>query len=98
MSNHWRLQLNNVLQRSYGTRALDWTDSHYGPEHAGYWESVVYIRGVEYGRGKGATQSEAREVAAQHAYNHLLSYRLLETFCRTLVSATRTFLSLQHTN
>ncbi|KAL4251527.1 hypothetical protein ABKN59_005085 [Abortiporus biennis] len=56
-----------IERRSYGTRALDWTDSHYGPEHAGYWESVVYIRGVEYGRGKGATQSEALAVNQHYA-------------------------------
>ncbi|TCD70130.1 hypothetical protein EIP91_004859 [Steccherinum ochraceum] len=67
-SQHWRLQLNNLLQRSYGTSALSWEQKQLGSQHAGTWEATALIRFVPYGRGRGRTVGEAREAAAQQAY------------------------------
>lgn len=70
-SEHWRLQLNNLLQRSYGVYALQWRDHHHGLERNGVWESIAYIRGIEYGRGSGPRIGDAHEAAASIAYAQL---------------------------
>ncbi|KAI0785300.1 hypothetical protein BC629DRAFT_1440418 [Irpex lacteus] len=68
-SEHSRLQLNNLLQRSYGTGALQWQCYQTGPQHISPWIAIAYINGVEYGRGQGHTQGAAKEQAAAAAYN-----------------------------
>ncbi|KAJ3559003.1 hypothetical protein NM688_g611 [Phlebia brevispora] len=65
---HKRMQLNNLLQRSYGTHALTWATNQTGPQHSTPWTAVAYINGVEYGRGSGWTQGDAKEQAAGLAY------------------------------
>ncbi|KAI0094496.1 hypothetical protein BDY19DRAFT_988332 [Irpex rosettiformis] len=70
---HWRLQLNNLLQRSYGTAALRWECQQFGPQHTAPWTVVAYINGVEYGRGQGHTQGDAKERAANMAYSGLFA-------------------------
>ncbi|THH17712.1 hypothetical protein EUX98_g9077 [Antrodiella citrinella] len=71
-STHWRLQLNNALQKSYGVTALTWEQNQLGPQHAGRWEAVALIRYTPYGKGQGSTMGEAKEAAARIAYDTLL--------------------------
>ncbi|KAE9398551.1 hypothetical protein BT96DRAFT_920759, partial [Gymnopus androsaceus JB14] len=57
--------LNTVIQRHHYAR--EFRDSHHGTEHSGYWLSIVYINGHEYGRATARTRTLAREYAARQA-------------------------------
>ncbi|KAJ3535527.1 hypothetical protein NM688_g6966 [Phlebia brevispora] len=65
------IKLNDLLQRSYGARALTWETFYYGPAHSSHMVAVAYINGVEYGRGSAWTLHVAREQAAGLAYHAL---------------------------
>ncbi|CAL1694267.1 unnamed protein product [Somion occarium] len=71
MTDHWRRQLNNLLQRSYGVQALQWVQQQHGSQHQGLWEARALIQQIEYGRGMGQTCNEAKEEAAYRAYTAL---------------------------
>jgi len=64
---HWRMELNNVLQRNKALGQLKWEDipAH---GHQGPWTAIARINDVEYGRGEGNSRDEAREAAAHVAY------------------------------
>ncbi|KAE9398552.1 hypothetical protein BT96DRAFT_920761 [Gymnopus androsaceus JB14] len=64
--------LNTVVQRYRYTG--EFIDSHHGPQHSGYWSSVVYINNMEYGNATGRTRKEARESAAREALLVLRHY------------------------
>ncbi|CAL1710448.1 unnamed protein product [Somion occarium] len=68
MANHWKLQLNGLLCRSYGAQKLQWVQHQHGPAS---WEVIALIQQVEYGRGTGYTGNAAKEDAARHAYTTL---------------------------
>ncbi|KAG1757090.1 hypothetical protein EDB19DRAFT_1822267 [Suillus lakei] len=69
---HHRMQLNNYLQRRFGsTQGLSVDGSSTGPGYALCWTVVVYFRDLEYGRGKGATKASAAEIACQIALQAL---------------------------
>jgi len=71
---HWRMELNNYLQSSYGTAALRWEVHEVNPTIP-IWEAIAYIQGVEYARGRGVTQGAAKEEAAQKVLRALHDYR-----------------------
>ncbi|KAI0348139.1 hypothetical protein BDW22DRAFT_1424353 [Trametopsis cervina] len=71
-SSHWRMQLNNLLQRSYGTRVLTWQTEQIGPQHVAPWVATALVNGVNYGSGQAHTQGEAKEQAARVAYYGLM--------------------------
>lgn len=72
---HWRQRLNNLLQISYGVSALNWEDQQHSSEGTHrYWESVAFIRGIEYGRGTGHRVGDAHEAAAQVVYRQLFDH------------------------
>ncbi|OBZ68388.1 hypothetical protein A0H81_11595 [Grifola frondosa] len=47
MSDHWRMELNNYLQRSHGTRVLKWEHTHIGPQNDLTWTAYAFINGLE---------------------------------------------------
>ncbi|KII94024.1 hypothetical protein PLICRDRAFT_50015 [Plicaturopsis crispa FD-325 SS-3] len=70
----WRMTLNNFVQRRGIQNNIAWGDPvSVGALHAPSWTITVYYKGVQYGRGTGATISQAKEIAAQQAYRSLLS-------------------------
>ncbi|EKM61459.1 uncharacterized protein PHACADRAFT_204628 [Phanerochaete carnosa HHB-10118-sp] len=72
---HWRLQLNNLLQISWGVHSLRWEQSQTGSQHSSPWVAVAFIQNVEWGRGQahslGAAKEEAARVAYRALYRHL---------------------------
>ncbi|KAG2367717.1 hypothetical protein BDR07DRAFT_1392751 [Suillus spraguei] len=73
--NHYRMQLNNYLQRRFGTagpQGLRLDKSSSGPEHAPCWTVIVYFRDYEYGRGQATSKTSAREIACQMALQALM--------------------------
>ncbi|KAI0745103.1 hypothetical protein C8Q76DRAFT_606149 [Earliella scabrosa] len=71
----WRMQLNNYLQANGGVRLLTWEVYQTGPLHQPSWTAIAYIRGVEYGRAYGPSQSVVKEEAARQTLNALISDR-----------------------
>ncbi|THH28665.1 hypothetical protein EUX98_g5516 [Antrodiella citrinella] len=71
ISTRWRLRLNNLLQRSYGARALVWETTFVGTRQDGHWEATAYIREIPYGRATARHAEQAMEDAAHEAYYQL---------------------------
>lgn len=83
-NSEWRMQLNNLLQRTWGVGTLAWTSGQSGPKHSTPWEAVAYstyyhqsvdhptnhftVNGVEYGRGTAWKEGDAKELAARAAF------------------------------
>ncbi|KAJ3837562.1 hypothetical protein F5878DRAFT_622101 [Lentinula raphanica] len=62
---HYRMRLHQYADQM--NRVLLF-DRHYrGPEHAVIWRVIVFIDGVEYGRGEGSNKRAAEENAAFQA-------------------------------
>jgi len=61
------MALNNWLQANMTHNALTWEAQQSGLRHAPTWVAVAKIKGVEYGRGSGASQGAAKEAAAYQA-------------------------------
>ncbi|KAJ4474630.1 hypothetical protein C8J55DRAFT_562456 [Lentinula edodes] len=57
--------LNNLAQSRHLT--VYYSDTHTGTQHAGVWLSIVYINGVEHGRGTGTSRKDAHAAAAKEA-------------------------------
>ncbi|KAH8099873.1 hypothetical protein BXZ70DRAFT_1008847 [Cristinia sonorae] len=68
VSSRYRLRLNNLLQRSYGSNALAW---ELAQERNGAWHAIVYISDVPYGEGRSYDRDEALEIAANVASREL---------------------------
>ncbi|RDX51963.1 hypothetical protein K466DRAFT_593064 [Polyporus arcularius HHB13444] len=76
MSEHWRMQFNNYVQRNGLVPYVAWPQpAQTGPQNAPTWTASVYINGVEYGRGSAISLGGAREVAAEMALRALWSTR-----------------------
>ncbi|KAH9949370.1 hypothetical protein B0H21DRAFT_130892 [Amylocystis lapponica] len=41
-ADHWRMELNNHLQRTIGRQTLTWDYSSSGPRHAPSWTAIAY--------------------------------------------------------
>jgi len=54
---------------------LVWSTKHEGPHHAPTWEATAIVNGVEYGKGTGPTQGQAKESAARMALETLIAQR-----------------------
>lgn len=68
----FRQQLNNFLQRRYGsTSRLELTAQPEGPQHMPVWIAIVKFDQVEIARGTGNTRGDALEQASERALNYL---------------------------
>ncbi|KAI0700933.1 hypothetical protein BC835DRAFT_1207548, partial [Cytidiella melzeri] len=68
----WRMELNNHLQNSGGTKMLSWEVYPSGPSHDVVWTATVFIRGAPYARCVSSRQNVAKEEAARQALQTLL--------------------------
>ncbi|KAF8152595.1 hypothetical protein B0H34DRAFT_726724 [Crassisporium funariophilum] len=59
-----RNRLNNACQFMHNGKTPVYESTHTGPQHDRVWTSIVYVEGIEYGRGSGRGQDSAREAAA----------------------------------
>ncbi|TFK34240.1 hypothetical protein BDQ12DRAFT_373423 [Crucibulum laeve] len=66
----FRNQLNNRCQEQHKPRPV-YEDTTSGPQNNITWSTIVYIDGVEHGRGTGRSRDIAREAAAQIALQHI---------------------------
>ncbi|KAI0369341.1 hypothetical protein BV20DRAFT_1053378 [Pilatotrama ljubarskyi] len=71
MSEHWRMALNDYIQKNNLGAHVQWTQTQAGPQNALSWTACVFFRGVEYGRGSATTLGAARELAAEQALRAL---------------------------
>ncbi|KAI0756539.1 hypothetical protein C8Q80DRAFT_1264584 [Daedaleopsis nitida] len=76
MSEHWRMQFNNYLQRNNLTPYVRWGQPmQTGPQNAPTWTISVFFNQIEYGRGSAINVGAARELAAEMALRALWSQR-----------------------
>ncbi|KAG2155677.1 hypothetical protein DEU56DRAFT_318709 [Suillus clintonianus] len=69
-----RLGLNNLLQQRYGANVaahLRWESVRNGTDHNPTWTLIVYVDGIEYGRGSGSDKVIAKEMASGVALGQL---------------------------
>ncbi|KAF9652935.1 hypothetical protein BDM02DRAFT_3108587 [Thelephora ganbajun] len=70
--NHYRMQLNNLLQANGGTGRLHWGEPIKGGfEHSPTWTVIASLDGMEYGRGTRGTLGAAKEEAARQVLRRL---------------------------
>ncbi|KAF4622625.1 hypothetical protein D9613_009020 [Agrocybe pediades] len=70
MAQNYRELLNEKVQRIRKKLDYEWSNpiQHNGRHE---WKAKVLINGIEYGFGRGSSLGEAKEAAAQGAYNLL---------------------------
>ncbi|TBU34438.1 hypothetical protein BD309DRAFT_946270 [Dichomitus squalens] len=75
-TDHWRMQLNNYVQRNGLQNFVSWTQPvPSGPRNAPTWTIAVFFNGTEYGRGSSTRLDSAKEIAAELCLKALWSQR-----------------------